>query len=182
MEPSVTGYRTPARILHWTVAILVLALVPVGLVMTGDGIARGLQDTLFIAHKNLGTVVLVLMLARIAYRLTHRPPPLPAGLPPLQRRVAAAVHGVLYLVLAVMAVSGFVRVQAGGFPIELLDALGLPPLVPRSDAVAETAKRIHVLTHYPLIALIALHIAGAIHHAAVRRDGLIRRMWPPVAP
>ncbi len=64
--------------------------------MTTEGIARPLQDALFIGHKNLGTAVLVLMLVRIAYRLTHRPPPLPAGLPPLQRGVAAATHGLLY--------------------------------------------------------------------------------------
>ncbi len=81
-----------------------------------------------------------------------------------------------------MAVSGFVRVQAGGFPIEMLNALGLPPLVAPSDALAETAKGVHVATHYALIALVALHIAGALYHAVIRRDGLVRRMWPPFAP
>ncbi len=182
MEAVGSGYRTTARLLHWTVAVLVLGMIPAGLAMTTEGLPRGVRDMLFIGHKNAGALVLVLMLARIAFRLTHKPPPLPADLPAVQRHVAAATHTLLYVVVLVMAVSGFVRVQAGGFPIEMLDTLGLPPLVPRSDAVAETAKRLHFLAHYVVIGLVALHIAGALHHALWRRDGLVRRMWPPIAP
>jgi cytochrome b561 len=79
-----------------------------------------------------------------------------------------------------MAVTGFVRVQAGGFPIEMLNAIGLPPLVPRSDALAEAAKAAHYWGRYVLVVAVLLHIGAALHHAVVKRDGIFGRMWPIV--
>jgi cytochrome b561 len=85
-------------------------------------IPRSLQDPLFILHKGLGPLVLVVVLLRLAWRATHPAPPLPASVPPLQARLAGAVHAGLYIFLIVQAVSGYVRVTTGGFPIEALDS------------------------------------------------------------
>jgi cytochrome b561 len=123
-------------------------------------------------------VVLVLMLVRLAYRAANPPPPLPASVPDWQRRVAGLTHVLLYASVLVMAVSGYVRVVAGGFPLEWWDALGVPRLVPRSDALAGTAKTIHWATHYVVIGLIAMHVGAALFHAVVKRDGVFSRMWP----
>jgi cytochrome b561 len=81
-----------------------------------------------------------------------------------------------------MPVAGYVRVRAGGFPIEWLDALGLPTLVPRSDQLAEVAKNIHYSGSLVLAALVALHVGAALYHGMFRRDGVFSRMWPPVQP
>lgn len=173
-----THYRWPARLLHWVMAIMVLAAVPAGFVMTQDGLDRSLQNTLFIMHKNAGVLLLLLILIRIGYRLAHPPAPLPADVPDWQRRIAALSHVALYTLLFVMPVAGYIRVKAGGFPIESLDAMGVPSLVAKSEPLAQTAKTIHYLGGTALAALIALHIAAALYHAVIRRDGVFSRMWP----
>jgi cytochrome b561 len=175
-----SGYRTPARLFHWTVAILVLLMIPAGVTMIQDGIGRSLQNTLFIFHKNVGVVVLLLVLARLAYRLLHPPPPLPEAVPALQRRIAGATHAALYALLLIVPLAGYVRVRAGGFPIEGLDAMGLPALVPRSETLAEAAKALHWAGGLALAALVLLHVGAALYHGIFRRDGIFSRMWPPI--
>lgn len=176
------GYRTPARMFHWSIAVAVLLMIPAGLVMTRDGLDRGLQDTLFVFHKNLGVLLIPVILARLAYRLRHRPPPLPDVVPAWQRRIAGLSHAALYLLLIIMPLSGFVRVRAGGFPVELLDFLGAGPWLAKSEHLADSAKLLHATAGALLIALLALHVAAALHHALFRRDGVWSRMWPPRAP
>ncbi|MCE6958014.1 cytochrome b [Cereibacter sphaeroides] len=170
-------YRPTARFLHWTVAAIVLCMIPAGLIMTTEGLPRPVQDTLFIFHKNAGVIVGLLMLVRLAYRGAHPPPPLPASVPDWQARIARLTHGLLYALLILMAVSGFVRVTAGGFPLEGWDALGLPRL-PKMEAVGKAASSLHWATAMVLIPLVLLHAGAALHHALVRRDGVFARMWP----
>lgn len=173
------SYSTTARLLHWTTAILVLGMIPAGFIMVQPGLDRGLQDTLFIFHKNSGVVLLLLTIARLVYRARHPAPQLPASIPEWQQRVAGASHVLLYVLLIAMPVAGYIRVKAGGFPLESLDALGVPSLVPRSDALAETAKTAHYLGAIMLTGLVALHVGAALQHALIKRDGVFSRMWPP---
>ncbi len=172
------GYDRPARAFHWITALAVLLMIPAGLIMIRDGLPRGVQDALFIFHKNTGVLVLILMLLRAAWRGTHPAPPRPP-LPAWQERAASLNHLALYLLLLVMPVSGYIRVRAGGFPVEALDALGLPALVPRSEPLEEVAQAVHYYSAWLLIAAVALHLAAALYHGAIRRDGILGRMWPP---
>ena len=173
-----TQYRRPARLIHWAMALLILASIPVGVWMTQPGLDRSLQNTLYIFHKNSGVLLLILIFVRIAYRFGNKPAPLPADIPEWQHRIAGLSHFALYTLLFVMPVAGYVRVKAGGFPIETLDALGVPALVPRSDAVAEVAKTIHYFGGLAIAGLIAMHVGAALYHGIVRRDGVFSRMWP----
>ncbi len=175
-----TPYRPFARIMHWLTAILVLLTIPAAILMLQPGIGRGLQDPLFLFHKNIGVVILVIVTLRLAYRLVNPPPPLPNHVPKLQRIIAEFTHWALYGLLLAMAVSGYIRVTAGGFPLEVFDSLGFPHLAPRSDELAQTAKSIHSALRLPLIALVALHIGAALYHGLVRRDGIFQRMAPPL--
>jgi len=159
-------------------ALLVLGLIPVGFLMIEDWVSRDLRNTMFISHKNIGSLMLALFVLRLAYRLFNPPKPTPVDLPPLQETAAKITHFGLYAMLLIMPLSGYVRVRAGGFPIEALDALGVPPLVPRSDALAEFAKDVHFFAAYGFIFLIAMHVGAAAYHGLVRRDGIIFRMWP----
>jgi cytochrome b561 len=176
------GYGTVARSLHWLMAIMVLTMIPVGTIMVREGLDRPTQDALFILHKGMGATLLVLILLRFAWRLGHRPPPLPASVPRVQALAARVVHWGLYLFVFVMAASGFARVRLGGFPIELLDALGVPPMLPKNEPLAEIAKGIHATARFGLIALIVVHISAALYHGLVLKDGVFSRMWPPVRP
>lgn len=179
MSQAETRYRAPARLFHWGMAVLILATIPVGVVMVQEGLPRPLQNSLFIFHKNVGVLLLLLVLARLAYRLWRPPAPLPPSVTGMQRAAAHLSHLALYGLLIVMPVAGYVRVKAGGFPIETLDALGVPSLVPRSDALAELAKTVHYLGSYAIAALIALHVCAAAYHGIAKRDGIFSRMWPP---
>ncbi|MEI4260253.1 cytochrome b [Roseovarius sp. D0-M9] len=173
-----TGYSFAARTIHWTMAILILSTIPVGFLMVQSGLERTLQNALFIYHKNLGVLLLLLVVLRIGYRLWNPPPPLPTDLPRWQARAAGFSHLGLYVLMVVMPVAGYVRVRAGDFPIETLDAMGVPALVPPSDAVADVAKLVHEYAAYALTALVIVHISAALYHAAIRRDGVFSRMWP----
>ncbi len=148
--------------------------------MTLD-LPRATQNQLFTLHKGLGAVTLAVVLLRVLWRLFNKPPGLPASVTAGQARVAGLVHFGLYALLLVMAASGYVRVVAGGFPIELLNAMGIPPLIGKNEWLAGVAKEVHALTKYGLIALIAVHVGAAVYHARVKRDGVVERMWPPFA-
>jgi cytochrome b561 len=173
-----TAYRAPARLMHWLTVLLVFSTIPAGVIMVQEGLARSTQDALFIWHKNIGVVILLLVLIRLIYRAANPPPPLPASLSPAQAAIAGLTHWGMYGLLIVMAVSGYVRVRAGGFPIEALDALGIPAFVPRSKTLEETAKAIHFWARFPLVALILMHVGAAMFHGIVKRDGVFSRMWP----
>lgn len=180
MTETHVKYATPARLFHWITAAVVFLMIPAGFIMIQEGLSRQLQDTLFIFHKNVGVAVFVIVAARLSYRIVRPPPPLPASMPDWQARISGATHAALYTLLFVMPIAGYVRVRAGGFPIEALDAAGIPALVPRSEALATAAKTVHLFGAYAISALIALHVAAALYHGIIRRDGIFGRMWPPV--
>jgi cytochrome b561 len=171
------AYRPTARALHWITAVLVLCTFPAGVVMLQKGLNSQLRDALFIFHKNVGVVILLLVALRLIYRVASPPPPLPESVPAWQRSAAFATHALMYLLLIVMAVSGYIRVKAGGFPLEGLDALGVPALVAKDEAIARTAQAVHGTVRFALFALILIHIAAAAWHGIVRRDGVFSRMW-----
>lgn len=172
------GYGNVARGFHWLTVLLVLIMIPAGLIMTQE-IPRTIQDPLFILHKGLGPFVLLVVALRLVWRAFNPPPPLPPSVPAAQRLAAEVVHWALYALLLTMAISGYVRVTTGGFPIEALNALGIPPLFAKDEPLADAAKAIHAACAFLLIALIALHVSAATFHGLVKRDGVFSRMWPP---
>jgi len=175
------GYGTVARLFHWVTALLIFLMIPVGIAMTSEGFAD-IRNELFIFHKGTGALLLILVLLRVAWRLFRPAPPMPESVPSVQRRLARWNHTLLYILLVVMTVSGYLRVVAGGFPIELLDAFGIPPLISENTALANRMSVLHKFSVYALTALIGAHIAAASFHAFIARDGVVRRMWPPFRP
>jgi cytochrome b561 len=158
---------------------MILATLPIGVLMLQEGLARSTQNLLFILHKNGGVLILLLVVARLMWRAATPAPALPASVPLWQARIAKLVQAALYTLLLTMAISGYVRVRAGGFPIEMLDALGVPAFVPRSDTLAETAKWVHANARFLLAALILAHVGAALRHL-VARDGVFGSIWPPL--
>ena len=159
--------------------MLILPTIPAGMIMVQPGLDRSLQNALFLYHKNVGVLLLLLVALRIVWRLRNPAPTLPGHMPAWQVRIAHLTHLALYALLVILPVAGYIRVRAGGFPIETLDALGLPRLVPRSDALAETAKSVHYVAGLAIAAVLAMHVGAALMHGIVRRDGVFSRMWPP---
>ena len=169
-----------ARLFHWLVVLLVMVQIPAGIAMIAPALEQGTIDWLFVLHKGLGVVLLVVVVARVFWRLTHRAPPMSDAIPELERRIATTAHWVIYAVLLVVAGSGYVRVVGEGFPIEMLDALGLPTLLPLMPEVASWASLVHRFATFLLMALVAVHVAEVMRHQLVLRDGTLSRMWPPL--
>ncbi|QDY71099.1 cytochrome b [Qingshengfaniella alkalisoli] len=179
MSTELTGFTTTARLFHWLVACLVLLMIAAGLTMVQQGLPRPVQNSLYVFHKNTGVIILFIMLARLIYRLRNPYPPLPE-MPALQRLAAEANHIALYVLIFMMPLSGYIRVRAGRYPIEWIDKLGLPILIPKSKPLEEVAQAIHYYCAMILIAAILMHIGAALYHGIWRRDGLLGRVWPPV--
>jgi cytochrome b561 len=159
-------------------AFLVIPMIIAGIIMTREGIPRPLQNNLFIFHKNVGVLLMVLIFVRLAFRWRNAPPPEPDHLADWQVKVAAVTHGLLYALLVIMPLSGYIRVRAGGFPIETLDKWGIPAMVPRSDALADLAKAVHYYSSWLIVILVAMHVGAALQHALIKKDGVFSRMWP----
>lgn len=177
MRDGIGRYDGTSIVLHWVTALLVFTQVAFGVAMVGIGKGPA-QDLLFNVHKSMGVTLLLLVLARIAWRLTHPWPPFPDVVPPAQARLARTNHVLLYAVLLVMAVSGFVFTAAGGYPIPYLGIIELSGLVPKNEAFSKAVEWVHVAGQWVVYALVLLHVAGALYHLLVRRDGVFRRMIP----
>ncbi len=169
-----------ARLFHWLVVLLLLVQIPAGIAMIAPALEQGSIDRLFILHKGLGVVLLVVVVARVLWRLTHPAPPMSEAIPELERRLATTAHWVIYVVLLVIAGSGYVHVVGDGFPIEMMDALGLPTLLPLMPEVASWASLVHRFSTFLLVALVAVHVGEVVRHHLVVRDETLSRMWPPL--
>lgn len=175
---AASGYGTVARLLHWTIALMVVVQIVAGVGMTSEPLV-GVADPLFVLHKGMGAVLLVLVVVRILWRVTHRPPPFPGFMPTLEQRIASATHAAIYVLLLVMVVSGYVRTIGDGFPIEMLDALGVPPLIPVMPRVAGIMLVVHQFAVVALVALVAVHVSAVLRHHLIDRNPALVRMWPP---
>ena len=172
-------YGTGARLFHWVTAVLVTVQVAAGVAMTTEAIAE-LNDALFILHKGMGCVFLPLMALRLAWKLSHPVQALPPDAPEPQRRLAALTHNALYALLFILPVSGYIRTVGDGYPIEMLDAFGIPPLVTGIPEIAHVMMVVHAVAAYSLVALVAAHLAASVHHGLGAPDGVLARIWPLV--
>lgn len=175
---SVRGYGTVARIFHWSIAAMVAIQIPAGIAMTSEPLAD-LADPLYVLHKGMGSVLLVLVMGRILWRTTHRAPPFPGFMPAREQRIAHATHVAIYVALFVMVVSGYVRTVGDEYPIELLNAMGIPPLIPEMPGLAAAMLVVHQAVVVILVALVAVHVSAVLRHELIERNPVLRRMWPP---
>lgn len=171
--------RTPghfnrlARVLHWTMAVMILAMLFIGVTMMAS---LHLRPTLVDIHRPLGIAIGLLVLLRLYNRLRHPPPPLPADLPWWQALAAKASHWLLYALMLAMPLLGWSMLSAGGYPIVLWSGFNLPPIAPRSAALYTALRSAHSLLAYVLFATVLMHLGAALYHAWVRRDGVFESM------
>ena len=182
MPSSTPRFSSPARYsgvaiaLHWLLAAALTASFCVGLYMA-DLPFSPLRLKLYNWHKWAGATILALSLLRLLWRLFRAPPPdLPA--PAWQRRAAQATHAAMYALFFALPLSGWAYTSAAGFPLVVYGVLPLPDFVPVDKALAEQIKLLHETLAWLLAALAVLHVAAALKHQFVDRDGLVGRMWP----
>lgn len=173
MKASRTHFTRTARWLHWSMAAMILAMLFIGVTMVAS---LELRPWLIDVHRPLGLLILLLALLRLRHRHRHPPPPLPASLPIWQVRIAGASHVALYALMVAMPLLGWAMSSAGGTLVTLPFGVALPPLAPQDPVVYTVLRCAHGVLGYAFFALVLAHLAGALHHAWVRRDGVFEAM------
>ena len=172
---SAVRYSGTAIAFHWSMAVLILVVGTLGLLH--DSWPKATQSFWINLHALIGLLVFALLLARLAWRARHPPPPLPPETGALSRRLSRPVHAFMYGLLFVIPLFGIVTFIWHGRVFDL----GLFKIdfgVRKNPAIFHPTEDIHGYLAYALFALAGIHIAAALWHQFVRRDHLLRRMWP----
>ncbi|MBD3729680.1 MAG: cytochrome b [Sphingomonadales bacterium] len=172
-----TRYSAGAMILHWTIAILVI--VNWRLAAGAEHLEGAAKGALMGPHKAIGMSILLLTLARIAWRLTHKTPPLSAKLAGWEVMLAKAVHGIFYLLLLGLPLGGWLASSMFGAGIDFFGLFTIPALpVGANKDLGGTLFDAHKVGGTVMLYLIVLHVLGALKHTVVDKDGNIFRMLP----
>jgi cytochrome b561 len=171
-----SSYNNTARSLHWL--ILVLLVVQFAVAWTMQDIHRDTKPVGLIAwHLSIGVIILLVMLVRLGWRSVTVPPP-PAHLPPFLRLLSRMTHFLLYAILIVLPLLGWINANARGWTVWFLGVIPLPALlVPESSWGTEMGD-VHQIVAYLLLGAAALHVLGALYHQFFLRDATLRRMLP----
>jgi cytochrome b561 len=169
-------YGTTAKLLHWVIVALLAVQYPIGWLMPDihRGQAPGAAMTF---HISFGIVILVLIVVRLIWRLTHPVAP-ESSLPPWQRLASEAVHWMLYVLVLATTVSGWVFASFRGWAVSLFYMMPLPMLTSDNAAAGKAIDGLHQTAEWSLLVLICLHVAAALTHLFIYRDQVMQRMLP----
>jgi cytochrome b561 len=186
MTPSEPRYTSTAMLLHWVLALALIGTFSVGFYMSE--LPFSMQRVKLINwHKWAGVTILALSVLRLVWRLSHRPPPLSArvlaAMPGWQRSAAHVSHYAMYALFFAVPLLGWAYSSAAGVQIVWFGVLPLPDLLPVDKEFAKAVlKPLHRIAAYTLAALVLVHVAAAVKHQFIDRDGLMSRMWPGKSP
>lgn len=167
-----------SKSLHWLIALLILALGIVGLIM-GEFPKTPKYFWIYTAHKSIGITVLVLVVARLLWRLYAGAPEAVPGTPSWQERVASATHWLLYVMMFAIPLSGWLYDSASGLrPFKLFGLFDMPKLVAPSDQISQVSHAIHEWGFWALILMVLAHAGAAFYHHIQQRDATLVRMLP----
>jgi cytochrome b561 len=170
-------YTRTAIVLHWLIGLCVLAQITLGLWMIGiPKSPPGVRASWFNLHKSIGITLAALIVARLLWRFMHRAPPLPLTMQKWERIAAKSNHVLLYVCMIVMPVSGYLGSSFTKYPI-LYFGMRLPYWGWDAPVLKDLCSQVHLTTVIIFITLIALHIAAAVKHWLIDRDGIAQRMW-----
>ena len=174
-------YHGFAIALHWLLAVALVAIFAVGLYMADLPFSTQ-RLKLHNWHKWAGITIMMLSIVRLGWRLSHRPPALPQAMtramPVWQLLAYHATHVLMYALFFIVPLVGWAYSSAAGFPIVLFGTVPLPDFVPVGKPLADLIKPWHEISAFALAGLVLLHVAAALKHHWVDRDGLLERMLP----
>ena len=174
-------YNGLAIVLHWLLALALVGIFSVGLYMA-DLPFSPQRLKLYNWHKWAGITILSLSAIRLIWRLSHKPPALPQAvalaMPNWQTQAYHATHWLMYALFFIVPLVGWAYSSAAGFPIVLFGVLPLPDFVSASKPLAEMIKPWHEYSAFALAGLVLLHVAAALKHHFIDKDGLLQRMLP----
>jgi cytochrome b561 len=162
------------RVLHWLMAACILAMPFIGIGMVST--IKPIYLTLVSIHKPLGIAILVLALIRLGLRLRYGAPTLPADLPEPMKLAAVGSHYVLYALMIAVPLLGWGMLSAAAYPVVLYGGWHLPAVLPQSDGLHSLLWDAHFYLAFAFFAVILMHVAAALFHALIRRDGVFEAM------
>jgi cytochrome b561 len=162
--------------LHWLIALLIIFNFSLGLYMA-DLPLSPLKLQRYSWHKWAGVTIFILVVVRLLWRTGHKPPA-PVAMPRWQLLASESVHYLLYLLMVIVPISGWLMSSAHGFQTVWFGVLPLPDLLEKNHDLAETLEGVHEFLNYGMLALVALHIAAALKHQFIEKDRLLSRMNP----
>jgi cytochrome b561 len=179
-EAAASGarYSSAAQAMHWLSAALVLFAVPCAWYMLSLVKGDPARAEWHVIHRSVGMLILLLSAARLLWRSVAPPPPMVGHRQPWEKILAEAAHALLYVVLFVMPLSGYVSTVAEGRPVPFFGLFTFPSLLPVDKDLAHVADLVHGAGQWAVYGLVGLHVLAAMVHAVVRKDGMLRRMLP----
>ncbi|MBC7453159.1 MAG: cytochrome b [Massilia sp.] len=171
-------YTTPAIVLHWLIAVLIIGAFTMGLVMTDIPGITPTKLKYFSWHKWAGVTILALATLRLLWRLANKAPAYPAAMPQWQKSAAHHLHLLLYGLMFAVPLSGYFYTLSAGVPVVYFGLFPLPVLINPDPELKPVLKLIHFWLNMGLAGLVGVHIAAALKHAFVDRDGVMQRMLP----
>jgi cytochrome b561 len=164
-----------SRLLHWTMAAMVLTMLGIGIAMVAS-----LADyhTLVSIHRPLGIAILALVVVRFVNRLLNPPPPLPATVSRLERVAAMATEYAMYGLMFVLPLVDWGMLSAARYPVVLFGSLHLPFILPHDAPLYATLRRAHTILAYLFFLTILAHFGAILFHTLIVRDGILSRMLP----
>ena len=170
-------YTYTAITLHWAVALLIFAAFPLGVYMH-DLPLSPMKLRLYSYHKWIGVSIFLLAALRLSWRSIYRPPPLPDIMPRWERLAADAVHTLLYALIFIVPLSGWLMSSAKGVQTVWFGVLPLPDLVARDKELGDLLKEVHESLNFTLLGGVAIHVGAALRHHFIKHDGILARMIP----
>ncbi len=174
-------YTPVAILLHWVTAALILLNLSVGFFMESFANPSPQRSNVLFYHASLGILIFTLTVCRLAWRLTHQPPPLSESIPKSQRAAAHGLHWLLYLLILTQPISGYLHRMAGAHPVSFFGVFNLPVLIGKNEALRLLTDAIHDGGAIVLALLVAGHIAAALKHRFIDRDAVMQRMTAKLA-
>jgi len=165
------SYGVIARLLHWIMALLILALIPVGWYMAENEVYD-----LYPYHKAAGMLVLFLGVLRVLWTLTNKHPNFPATMSSVAKTAAYIGHFVLYILIFLMPISGYIYSSSGGYDISFFGLFDIPLLIEKNEALHEMAGEAHEIIAFTALAIIIGHIIVAYKHHFIDKDNTIQKM------
>jgi cytochrome b561 len=167
----------PAKAFHWVMALLILVQIALGL-MAANWHLSPTQIRLFFWHKSIGMLILALLALRLGWRLANPTPELPPGTPAWERAAARAGHALLYVLMIVLPVTGWIVNSAANIPFRIFYLVPLPALVAPDKALADAVALVHRGLFVLLVLVLTAHIGAALRHHFIRRNDILTRMLP----
>ena len=164
-----------SKTLHWLTALLIFIQIPLGFYAESLKLSA-LKMDVFIWHKSLGMLVFLLLILRLLWRIKSTIPEA-FGISQIQRRLGQLAHGLLYGLMVLLPISGWITSSAANIPIKLFWLIPLPALVGPDEALKSSAAEVHEICVLVLLVTLLVHIGAALRHHLLLRDDVLKRMW-----